>query len=78
MNNTYQTRELSEAAALLLNKQRLVEIKREKKVCWFIFDNQKECERISNEFFFGELMVNARTYYEAITRLKNRIFARSK
>lgn len=75
MNNTYKTKDLSESAALLIRKQHLVEIQREGKICWFIFEDLQNCKKISNEFFFGELMVNAREYYQAISRLKNRIFA---
>ncbi len=75
MNDIYRTKDLSESAALLLSKQRLIDIQREGKVCWFVFEDKQRCEQISKEFFFGEYMVNAREYHQAITRLKNRIFA---
>ena len=75
MNDLYRTRDLSEAAALFINKQHLIKIERVRKICWFIFENKQECEQISHEFFFGELMVNAREYHQAMTHLKNRIFA---
>jgi hypothetical protein len=78
MENTYRTRELSEAAVLLLKGQHLLEINRIGKISWFVFEDKRQCEKISNEFFFGELLVNARTYYETITRLKGRIFAGQK
>ena len=74
----YRTKELSEAAALIVSKQRLIQIQRQGKICWFLFENAQKCQEISDEFFFGELMANAREYYETITRLKNRIFAGQK
>ncbi len=71
----YKTKDLAEAGALIVKKQQLVEIEREGKTCWFVFQNGQECQRLSNEFFFGELLLNARDYYEALNRLKNRIFS---
>lgn len=76
MDNIYRTRDLSEAAALLICKKHFIQIQREGKVCWFVFEDLEECKQISNEFFFGELIVNARDYYQIITKLKNRIFAK--
>lgn len=75
MDDVYKTKDLSESAALLISKQHLVEIKREGKVCWFLFEDSTKCMAISNDFFFGKFMVNAREYYQMITNLKNRIFA---
>lgn len=72
----YKTKDLAEAGALIVKKQRLVEIERDGKTCWFIFGNKQECEKLSKQFFFGELIVNAREYYEVLNRLKNRIFSR--
>ena len=73
----YKTKDLAEAGVLIIKKKQLIEIERQGKICWFIFDDKKLCERISNEFFFGELLVNAREYYEALNRLKSRIFTQS-
>jgi len=75
MNNVYKTRQLAESAALVMQKQRLIKFERIGKVCWFYFDNAEKCQQISNDYFFGELNVNARDFYETITRLKNRIFS---
>lgn len=72
----YRTRDLAESAALIVQHQRLIQVEREGRICWFLFENKETCEQISNQFFFGELSVNARDYQEAIARLKNRIFAK--
>ena len=74
-NNFYKTRDLAESAALIVSKQRLINIEKVGKVCWFIFVDFESCTQISNDYFFGQLMVNAIEFHQAITRLKNRIFA---
>jgi hypothetical protein len=75
--DTYKTRDIGEAGALLLQQQVLLTVERQGSLCWFIFKNQKVCEEISSKFFFGVLTVNAREYKETLDRLKNRIFART-
>lgn len=74
-NDVYKTRDLAEAAALLVSQQRLIQIQRVGKICWFLFTDKEKCSQISNEYFFGSLLVNAREYQQAMARLKNRIFA---
>lgn len=74
MNQEYRTKDLAEASALITTGNSLVRIERENKVCFFIFDDKVSCQAISNKYFFGELLVNARNFYEAMVRLKNRIF----
>lgn len=75
--NIYKTRDLAESAALLINNQQLIKLERQGKICWFYFSDLAQCTELSNQFFFGELLVNAREYHQAITRLKNRIFSSS-
>lgn len=75
MEDDYKTKDLGEAAALIVKKQRFIRIDREGRICWFVFENKQECERLSSDFFFGELLVNARELQEAIKRLKHRIFS---
>lgn len=76
-NEIYTTKDLSEASLLLAKGQKLTEIRREGTTCWFEFSDKKTCEELSNQFWFGECLVNAKTYYEAMATLKNRIFSRS-
>jgi len=73
MENIYKTKDLAEAGALIIKKLQLIE--REGKICWFLFSNKQECEKLSNQFFFGEFLVNALEYHETLNRLKNRIFS---
>jgi len=75
MKDDYKTKDLGEAAALIVKKQRFIRIDRDGRICWFVFENLQECEMLSSDFFFGELLVNARELQEAIKRLKHRIFS---
>lgn len=74
MNQEYKTKDLAEASALITTGNNLKRIEREDRICFFIFEGGENCQKISNKYFFGELMVNARSFYEAMVRLKNRIF----
>lgn len=74
MNQEYKTKDLAEATALITTGNSLIGIERDGKICFFIFENKEKCIEISNKYFFGELTVNARNFYEAMVRLKNRIF----
>ena len=72
----YKTKDLAEAAALMTAGQQPQRIEREGSICFFIFADKVKCEQLSNEFLFGNLLVNARSYYENMNRLKNKIFRR--
>ena len=76
LENVYSTKDLAEASLLLVKNQKLIRLNRQGKTVFFVFEDKKNCEDISNQFWFGECLVNAKTYYEAMQTLKNRIFAR--
>jgi len=76
-NNTYKTKDLGECAALIVAKQQLINIERLGSIRWFVFEDKEKCEKLGSQFFFGELLLNAREYYEAMVRVKNRIFSSS-
>lgn len=76
LDEIYKTKDLSEGSLLLAKGQKLSGIQREGSTCWFEFGDRKTCEELSNQFWFGECLVNAKTYFEAMATLKNRIFAR--
>lgn len=72
--NEYKTKDLAEASALLVCGKNLISMIREGSICFFIFKDKVSCEKLSNEFFFGKMQVNARDFYETMVRLKSRIF----
>ena len=76
MENNYKTKDLAEAGVLIIKKQRLIKIDREGAICWFVFSDKNKCEELSNKFFFGELLVNAKDYHQTLSILKNRIFSK--
>jgi len=75
-NKLYKTKDLGEASALIAKQQYLIDIERQGTVCWFVFQNMELCKKLSYLYYFGDLQINARTFYEAMTRLKSRIFNR--
>jgi len=78
MITEYSTKDLGEAGVLIVKDQKLLRIDRKGKTCWFVFEDKEECERLSNQFFFGELQINAREFYDALNRLKQKIFSYEK
>ena len=73
-SDLYRTRSLAEAGALKVKGQNLIRVEREGVICWFLFENKKECEQLSSQFYFGSLQVNAREYQDALKTLKTVIF----
>jgi hypothetical protein len=74
-NDTYQTRDLGESSALVARGQRIIRIERVGSICWFVFSGKKDCQIITNEYWFGKCMVDAKTFKDATAKLKNRIFS---
>jgi len=76
MSNEYLTKNIGEAASLISKNIKLIRIDRQNDVCFFVFDQKQNCEKLFKEFFFGELLVNAREFFEAEKRLKQLIFTK--
>jgi len=75
MDNTFTTRDLYLASALLTKGQSLVGSDTDKTIVYFIFANKQECLKLSHEYEFGKLLVNARDYRDQMSRLKNLVFS---
>lgn len=71
----YRTKDLAEASFLLTKSIKFLRIDREGRVCWFIFDDASICENLIAEYWFRNATVPAKTFYEAVQTLKNRIFS---
>lgn len=72
--SSYKTKDLPLAAVLLTKGIHLLEVQREGSVCWFLFDNKKECENISFDYSFKSILIDARLFYQSVLRIKNIIF----
>ena len=74
MDKLYKTKDLPEIAVFLIKKQKPVKVEQENGIYWFTF-NAKNTEKISNDYYYGELLVNARDFYETMKMLKGKIVA---
>lgn len=75
MTEEFSVKDLGEAAVLLMAGIPLMEVRTTDGVCWFVFDNKDQCRAISNSYWFSEYLVDAKTFRETMSRLKNRIFS---
>lgn len=78
MNDEYITKDLGEAAALLCKSTKLLRLQGDETFYWFVFANKSKCRQIGDEYWFGTLKLNAKSYNEALRRLKDRLFAQKK
>lgn len=73
--NEYFTKDIGEAAALLCKGAKLLRLQREGHFFWFVFSDKDSCQSLSNEYWFDQLLVNAKTYQDSLRTLKDRLFA---
>jgi hypothetical protein len=72
--NEYLVKDLGEASALLAKSAKLLRLQKENAFFWFVFSNKQLCEEIAEKYWFGELLINAKSYYESMRTLKDRLF----
>lgn len=70
MINTYRIKDIGLAAALLSSGKSMVEISKEGGICWFMFNDLDGCIALDKKYWFGELLVNAKTYKKNLDELK--------
>ncbi len=75
-NNVYLTKDLYEASFLYANRLKLLGLQKEGKFFWFVFDNKKLAEELADKYWKREGLIDASTFAEAVTFLKNRLYAR--
>ena len=73
MKEKYRTKDLAESAVLIVKGQKLFCTEWEGFICWFIFEDLETCINLSDKYFYGELLLNARDLVETMKRLKNRV-----
>lgn len=74
MENTYKTKDLYEAAALLAKGEKFVGIDRKARPPHdFIFEDKNVCNAISIRHLNGDLAVMSKEYAEAVKVLKVRV-----
>lgn len=72
--DVYLTKDLGEAAALLIKGIKLLRLEKDHDFYWFVFENSNAPE-VANQYWSGELYVPARDYYDKMRFLKDRLFA---
>jgi hypothetical protein len=72
----YTTTDLGSAAALLAAGFTLQMLDRETKPgrAFFMFDDSKKLQAVLNDYWSGNLMVDAKAYFESSKWLKSRIY----
>jgi hypothetical protein len=73
--NNYLTKDIGEATALIATGQNMIKIEKTAGICWFTFENEEKCKNLSDQYWFGQLSIEARNYKDILDRLKNRIFS---
>ena len=76
MENTFRSKDLSEAAFLYASHKKLITTENDKGKIWFIFEDKLSCEDLVNSFWSKEASINAKEYSDAIRTLKDLIFSR--
>lgn len=77
MPQEYKTKDLGESAALICKSARLLRLERQFDFFWFVFSDKKFCQKITDDYWYGELLVNAKSYQNALRTLKDRLFAQN-
>jgi hypothetical protein len=70
MDNEYCTKDLGVAAMLIATGHTMRAMTWKDKIAFFSFDDPETCNRLQHLFLFGQVMVPAKAYYEAIKALK--------
>lgn len=73
--NEFSVKDLGEAAVLLMAGMTLLNFENIDGICWFTFSEGDKCQSISNDYWFSEYLVDAKTYRETMNHLKNKIFS---
>ena len=74
----YRTKDLPEAAFLYASGQKLIKADFIDSKCWFFFSNKEGCEQLVTSFWMKKAGVDALTYSEALSTLKNILYSRER
>jgi hypothetical protein len=70
----YRSKDLPSCAFLIAKGEILESVEREGPICWFVFQDRKNCEKLTDDYWFGKATVSAKKFYESIQAIRNRIF----
>ena len=72
-HDQYNTKDIGEAAALITRGCRLADILWKDGIAFFLFDDPLAAS-IGHDYFYADLPLNARTYYDTLRMLKRKIY----
>lgn len=75
MKNYYRVKDLYLASFLYASQKELVEVKRENRICWFIFADHASCEALATQYWAYKAVSDVKQYVDAIRTLKDLIYA---
>lgn len=75
MNNEYITKDLGEAAALLTSKQVMLALHWKEGIAYFSFDESESCQKLAHQYFFENLELPVRNFYENLRIIKRKLYA---
>lgn len=78
INNTHREKDLYIGAFLYASGRKLLRLEWAGAFYWFVFEDKERCEELSNQYWSGEAVVNAKAYVDALRTLKDRLFAQSR
>jgi len=70
MYDEYVTKDLGISAMLIASGHLMQRMFWKDRIAFFVFNDNDTCNRLSHLFLFGQVMVSAKAYYEAIKTLK--------
>jgi len=77
-DENFLTKDIFLASFLITNSKKLIGLKPEGRVFWFVFSDKDSCEQITMKFWNGEGMVSARAFVDAYRNLKDMIFSQGR
>ena len=78
MSEFFKTRDLYEAAYIYCLEGKFIKLEQENDICWFVFDNQILCSKLSSEYWSKQGKVVGKDYSESIRTLKDLIFSKKR
>ncbi len=74
--SSLQTTDLALAAALQAAGVKLVSVdKTNRRRAVFVYQNSHDVQQLINNFWSGDLLLDARTYFESIKKIKDRLYS---
>ncbi len=75
IENTYKTKDLSEASFLYASHQKLIRLEEDTGRYYFVFEDRSTCQKLIDTYWRKEATVDAKELLDSLRSLKDRIFS---